>query len=133
VADAPRRTEQRRILRVFELEPAEPVTDTVVREVPLRIVINDREFAVVSMLPGEERELTCGLLLTSGIVKSADDVLDWRHDDKCNTVNIELNVNSSKLDEAVQARARWPASGQPPEFPSAVALAPVKSGMLVKS
>ena len=51
-------------------------SDTVAGEEPLEIRVADRSVAVVMRTPGEDRELAAGFLLTEGVIKSADDLLD---------------------------------------------------------
>ena len=50
--------------------------DTVAVEEPLEIRVADRSVAVVMRTPGHDRELAAGFLLTEGVIRSAEDVLD---------------------------------------------------------
>ncbi len=50
--------------------------DGVAREEPLEIRVNGRSIAVVMRSPGHEREHAVGFLLTEGVVRSAEDLLD---------------------------------------------------------
>ena len=54
--------------------PAAP--DAVAVEEPLEIRVADRSVAVTMRTPGHDRELAAGFLLTEGVIRSADDVLD---------------------------------------------------------
>lgn len=51
-------------------------TDRVAVEEPLEIRVNGRGVAVVMRSPGHERELAAGFLLTEGVIRSSDDLLD---------------------------------------------------------
>ena len=51
-------------------------SDTVAVEEPLEIRVADRSVAVVMRTPGHDRELAAGFLLTEGVIRQADDVLD---------------------------------------------------------
>jgi FdhD protein len=54
--------------------PAAP--DAVAVEEPLEIRVADRSVAVTMRTPGHDRELAAGFLLTEGVIRSADDLLD---------------------------------------------------------
>lgn len=50
--------------------------DLLATEEPLEIRIQDRSIAVVMRTPGEDRELAAGFLVTEGLVRSPDDIID---------------------------------------------------------
>lgn len=50
--------------------------DVVALEEPLEIRVGGRSVAVLMRTPGHDRELAAGFLLTEGVVRQADDVLD---------------------------------------------------------
>ncbi|MBL9216483.1 MAG: formate dehydrogenase accessory sulfurtransferase FdhD [Opitutaceae bacterium] len=50
--------------------------DAVAAEEPLELRVADRSVAVVMRTPGHDRELAAGFLLTEGVIRGADDVLD---------------------------------------------------------
>lgn len=50
--------------------------DSVAVEEPLELRVADRSVAVVMRTPGQDRELAAGFLLTEGVIRSADDLLD---------------------------------------------------------
>jgi FdhD protein len=52
------------------------VTDELAVEEPLEIRVNGRSVAVTMRTPGHDRELTAGFLLTEGVIKAPDDLLD---------------------------------------------------------
>lgn len=57
-----------------------PAACTVAAEVPFTLVVNGREPVPLPATPRDLRELTAGYLLTSGIIRGADEMLDWRCD-----------------------------------------------------
>jgi FdhD protein len=50
--------------------------DAVAVEEPLELRVGDRSVAVLMRTPGHDRELAAGFLLTEGVIRSADDLLD---------------------------------------------------------
>ncbi len=54
--------------------PSSP--DAVAVEEPLEIRVADRSVAVTMRTPGHDRELAAGFLLTEGVIRRADDLLD---------------------------------------------------------
>src|SRR3954471_7632925 len=50
--------------------------DAVAVEEPLELRVADRSVAVTMRTPGHDRELAAGFLLTEGVIRSADDLLD---------------------------------------------------------
>src|SRR5258707_14937515 len=54
----------------------ERLPDIVAREEPLEIRVNGRSVAVTMRTPGHDRELAAGFLLTEGVIRAADDLLD---------------------------------------------------------
>jgi FdhD protein len=50
--------------------------DSVAIEEPLELRVAGRSVAVVMRTPGHDRELAAGFLLTEGVIRTADDVLD---------------------------------------------------------
>lgn len=58
------------------LQSSQADTDAVAVEEPLEIRVNGKGVAVTMRTPGHDRELAMGFLLTEGIIRTADDVLD---------------------------------------------------------
>jgi FdhD protein len=50
--------------------------DAVAIEEPLELRVSDRSVAVLMRTPGHDRELAAGFLLTEGVIRGADDLLD---------------------------------------------------------
>jgi FdhD protein len=65
----------RRIVR-WEGAQAAAIDDAVAVEEPLEIRVAGRAVAVVMRTPGHDRELAAGFLVTEGILRSRDDLLD---------------------------------------------------------
>jgi FdhD protein len=58
------------------VRPTGPATDAIATEEPLEIRVAGRSVAVVMRTPGQDRELAAGFLLTEGVIRQADDLLD---------------------------------------------------------
>ena len=56
--------------------PGSPEQDRVAVEEPLEIRVGGRGIAVVMRTPGHDRELAAGFLLTEGVIRRAEDLLD---------------------------------------------------------
>lgn len=64
------------IARITGAAPAENVDDLLAVEEPLEIRVAGRSIAVVMRTPGYDRELAAGFLVTEGVVRRRDDLLD---------------------------------------------------------
>ena len=80
-----------------------PERDTVAREEPLEIRVQGRSVAVTMRTPGHDKELAAGFLLTEGIIRDPDDLIEILNcrtaTAPANTVNVFLSP-SVKLDFA---------------------------------
>ncbi len=65
-----------RVTRVEGMEASEEVDDVLAAEEPLEIRVDGRSVAVVMRTPGHDRELAAGFLVTEGILRRRDEVLD---------------------------------------------------------
>lgn len=124
-------TIHRVILRFGSSGPGDRMDDTIVRESLLRIVVDKREYAVVSMLPGQERELTFGQLLTGGLIASREDVQEWRYDSDHRTVYIDLNKSRLGLTAVSDRFSHCSTGSHQPAGISHHSLNPVKSDLMV--
>jgi FdhD protein len=66
------------ILR-FQQNEAEPAHALVALEEPLEVIVNGQSIAVLMRLPGNEKELAAGFLITEGYVRQAADILLIHH------------------------------------------------------
>lgn len=57
-----------------EFKPVD--ADVVAVEEPMELRVGDRSVAVLMRTPGHDRELAAGFLLTEGVIRNADDLLD---------------------------------------------------------
>jgi FdhD protein len=57
--------------------------DFLAAEEPLEIRVEGHNIAIVMRTPGEDRELAAGFLVTEGLVHTAGDLVDVRHQDHC--------------------------------------------------
>ncbi len=72
--------------------------DSVIFEKMVHIICNCKEVAVISCLPGMEKELACGYLLSNGIISSQKDILFCEFSESCETVQVE--ISSDLLDKS---------------------------------
>jgi len=62
----------------------------VAAEIPLTFVVNGHETATLMCTPSHLKAFTCGFLFTSGMIHSADDILDWDCDKKKWRVDVQV-------------------------------------------
>jgi FdhD protein len=60
-------------------DKTEELTDHVVLEEPLEIVVNGKTLAILMRLPGQEKELAAGFCVTEGYIRRAEDILLIHH------------------------------------------------------
>ena len=76
--------------------------DSVIAERMIHIICNCKEVAIISCLPGMEKELACGYLLSNGIIQTAEDVMFCEFSEACSTVQINLNPDVESQSESVK-------------------------------
>ena len=67
------------ITRYWIDSPPAPQNDWVAREEPLEIRIQGRSIAVTMRTPGDDEELACGFLLSEGLLRQREDVMEVAH------------------------------------------------------
>jgi len=72
-------------------------TDFLATEEPLEIRVEGKSIAVVMRTPGEDRELAAGFLVTEGLVRAAEDVLEIATEPHC-PLPLSKNQNDSSSD-----------------------------------
>jgi FdhD protein len=86
-------------------------SDTLVREEPLEIRVRGKSIAVTMRTPGHDRELAAGFLLSEGIIRSHDEIIEiapcLESDSPENTLNVFLapsvEINFARLTRHVFA------------------------------
>ena len=93
------------VLKVAEKQ-SEPVEDDVVIEEPLEVRVNGESFSVTMRTPGDDFDLTIGLLWTEGVIQSREEIgtiaycPDEEHPDLRNTVNVVLVDSKRKFESS---------------------------------
>ncbi len=80
------------VVRMAALQRRLEQSDQVAVEEPLEIRVQGRSVAVTMRTPGHDRELTAGFLLTEGIVRSRNDLVEILHCKAAATPDNTLNV-----------------------------------------
>ena len=70
----------------------------VVVEAALTFVVNGHETATLLCTPTHLHAFTCGFLFTSGIIRCADDILDWRFNENRCRVDVSVRDFSKSAD-----------------------------------
>lgn len=83
---------EREILRVTP-NSTTAASDFVAAEEPLELRVRGRAISVTMRTPGQDDELSVGFLISEGVIRSAEDVIDVEHcdrNDADNIINIKL-------------------------------------------
>src|SRR5690242_7867485 len=83
---------EKQILRITA-ESATNAQDVVAVEEPLELRVRGRPISVTMRTPGHDEELALGFLISEGVMRSVDDVVDIEHcdrNDADNIINIKL-------------------------------------------
>jgi FdhD protein len=89
------------ITRIEGAEKSSAVNDLLAVEEPLEIRIAGRSIAVVMRTPGHDRELAAGFLVTEGIIKRRDDVLDIVRCTMASTASSSASAGTGEVSENV--------------------------------
>jgi len=82
------------ILRITE-EGRRQMEDTLVREFPLTIILNDHELVTLLCSPGDAKYLAVGFLAAEGFLKSKDEINQILVDDRRGVVRVETKNDFS--------------------------------------
>jgi len=75
------------------------VDDTVITEVPLTLVVNDKKFFTFFCTPRHFEELTVGYLLSRGMINKKQDILECLIDEKKNTVKMQIKEHPEVVEK----------------------------------
>ncbi len=108
-----------------------PGTDVVAAEKPFRIFVNGAEYAAASILPGMEREFSCGFLFTSGLIESSGDILGIELSDAFDAAFVELRENppGKRLSHSRAPLMPGTACGGEPETLTTAGLSPLETDL----
>jgi FdhD protein len=77
----------------------ESVERSVIREIPLTISINGKEFITLLTTGDANRELTVGFLLSEGFLKSRDELIEIRVDEEAGTAEVTLTGDVQMMEK----------------------------------
>jgi FdhD protein len=112
------RTEKVNILRLNEGGASEMV-DTVVREFPLTIILNDQELVTMLCSPAGQKELAIGFLYSEGLIESREDIKNVTLHEGTGVIRVETEGNNELDREALFNRLITSGCGRGASFYSA--------------
>ncbi|MEW6621003.1 MAG: quinolinate synthase NadA [bacterium] len=86
------------ILKIGSSQKVEKTTDAVPEEKPLHIKLNGKDFVTLLSTPTDTKELAIGFLLTEGLIKNADDIVNLEVSEE--KVIIEVRVSRETLQDS---------------------------------
>lgn len=81
------------VLSWRDRQPPQSRTDLVAREEPLEIRVRGRSVAVTMRTPGNDAELAAGFLLTEGLIRSREDVVEVAHCPQGEAAQFQNTIN----------------------------------------
>jgi FdhD protein len=85
-------------------ELSEEVSDQIASEVGFTLKVNDKEVVTLLCTPGELDAMAVGFLLSEGILKDRDSLLDVQVDDKNFTVSVNLKNLPADIEETFHTK-----------------------------
>ena len=79
-------------------------TDFLAAEEPLEIRVEGHSTAVVMRTPGEERELAAGFLVTEGVVRTADEIVEIAYVSHCGVSRWNGRAHLKERTSNIQSR-----------------------------
>lgn len=83
-------TEQIKVLRITETD-RQPQDDSVAREYPLTIILNNQELATLLCSPSEPHYLATGFLVSTGLLQNRSDIKNITYDQRTGSVRVDTN------------------------------------------
>ncbi len=117
-------------------DTAETIDRSVVREVPLTITINGKEFITLLTTGDANKELTIGFLLSEGFLKKKEDLIDIRVDDDAGSADVTLAGDVDMMEKLWNKRVVTSGCGKGATFYhvlDSLQSSPIKSGLQVTS
>lgn len=93
------KTERVNILRL-STEDISDIEDTVVREFPLTIILNDQELVTMLCSPADQKELAVGFLYSEGLITSREEIGNVTLNEGTGVIRVETK-NGNVLDREV--------------------------------
>ncbi len=98
------RSTSRKVLQ-FRSDKAADAERSIVREVPLTLIVNGRELITLLTTGDANRALAVGFLLSEGFLQDPEDLVNLRVDDAAGRVEVELSGNLDLMDKLWGKRA----------------------------
>jgi len=95
------------------------IEDTVVREFPLTIFLNNKELVTLLCSPADLKYLVVGFLLSEGLIKGKGDIKNIIVDDQRGVVRVETKEEKEPVDELIFKRFITSGCGRGTSFYSA--------------
>ncbi len=112
------RTEKVNILRLNE-DSASEIEDTVVREFPLTIFLNDQELVTMLCSPANQKELAVGFLYSEGFIESREEIKNVTLHEGTGVIRVETEGGDDLDHEALFNRLITSGCGRGASFYSA--------------
>jgi FdhD protein len=111
-------TEKVNILRLNEDGTSE-IDDTVVRESPLTIVLNDQELVTMLCSPAEQKELVIGFLYSEGLIETREEIINMTLHEGTGVIRVETEAGNELDRDALFNRLITSGCGRGASFYSA--------------
>jgi len=89
----------KRVVDKVKGEKSTIVNDSVITEVPLTLVVNDKIFFTFHCTPQHLKELAAGYLMSCGVINKNQDILECVIDEKKNTVKMQIKEHPEVVEK----------------------------------
>jgi len=113
------RAKKKQILRITK-NKTQKIKDSVVKESPLTIHLNNRELITLLSSPAEQKLLGIGFLVSEGIIKNKKDIISIRKNQKGDKLNIKTKNEEYLIDDFFEKRTIPSGCGKSSLFHSVV-------------